>query len=150
MARPSENLGEISTGLGDVSGTLGDSAHIVDHMSDETPNKTETATKHKEDALDRASDRNNQSDGDHEVDDWSEKQIGFLAGALLSRVKARKGTEEAKAAASSVSLYSQGGEQGGGGCNSIVRLDVRARIRRNGVSLAGHANENFRTEQKLK
>ncbi|MGN8023016.1 hypothetical protein ACTJJ7_20115 [Phyllobacterium sp. 22229] len=32
----------------------------------------------------------NGSDGDHEVDDWNEKQIGFLAGALLSRVTARK------------------------------------------------------------
>lgn len=32
----------------------------------------------------------NQSDGDHEVDDWNEKQIGFLARAILSRVTARK------------------------------------------------------------
>lgn len=36
--------------------------------------------------------QNNQSDGDHEVDDWNEKQIGFLARTILSRVKARKET----------------------------------------------------------
>lgn len=34
----------------------------------------------------------NQSDGDHEVDDWNEKQIGFLARTILSRVTARKET----------------------------------------------------------
>lgn len=36
--------------------------------------------------------QNNRSDGDHEVDDWNEKQIGFLAGTILSHLKARKET----------------------------------------------------------
>lgn len=47
----------------------------------------------------------NHSDGDHEVDDWSEKQIGFLAARVLSDVaKARKRTEGANAVAPSVSI----------------------------------------------
>ena len=46
----------------------------------------------------------NQSDGDHEVDDWSEKQIGFLAARILSDVKARKETEGANYMAPSVSI----------------------------------------------
>ncbi|MET3648062.1 hypothetical protein [Phyllobacterium ifriqiyense] len=47
----------------------------------------------------------NRSDGDHEVDDWSEKQIGFLAARVLSDVaKARKRTEGANAVAPSVSI----------------------------------------------
>lgn len=72
----------------------------------------------------------NQSDGDHEVDDWSEKQIGFLAARVLSDVaKARKKTEGANAAAPSVSIAqaSLGGREdvasnlnGVGGAEKIV------------------------------
>ncbi|PSH68571.1 hypothetical protein CU102_12465 [Phyllobacterium brassicacearum] len=90
-----------------------------------------------------------ESDGDHDADGF--ELIGVLAECILSRAKARKKTEEANAVASSVSFCSQHrGEQGGVGCNSVVKVDVRARILRNGVSLAGHANENFRTEQPIK
>ncbi|NTS30695.1 hypothetical protein HQ945_05465 [Phyllobacterium sp. BT25] len=143
MAGPSENLGEISTGLGDVSDNLGDSAHMVDHMS-EPLNTTETATKHVNDGA------NNQSDGDHEVDDWSEKRIGFLVeGVLSSARKTRKKTGEANAAASPVSMSAApGGVKSAN--NPINRLAVRARMRKNGVSFAGHANENFRAEKQIK
>lgn len=50
----------------------------------------ETVTKHERQAQDGANGING-SDGDHTVDDNFES-IGFLAGTILSRVKARKET----------------------------------------------------------
>jgi hypothetical protein len=100
--------------------------------------------------------------------DTNWQQIGFLVTRVLSSaVQARKEREEANAAASSLSFYSPpGGEQGGKmDCNgndqetaytakepeaNVIRLDVRARIRRTGSILDGHANENFRTEKQIK
>jgi len=142
MAGPSENLGEISTGLGDVSCTLGDSAHMVDHMS-QTPNETETATKHTDDGL------AGYEDGDL---DTGFEQIGFLVTRVLSSaVQARKEREEANAAASSLSFAqaSLGGLEEVAS-NSVIRLDVRARIKRSGITMGGHANENFTAEKQIK
>ncbi|MBB3234404.1 hypothetical protein [Phyllobacterium endophyticum] len=86
----------------------------------------------------------NQSDGDHTVDDWN--SIGDLARTILSGVKARKkATEDV---APSVADFAQSREDVAS--NQIVRRVVRAGNRRKGCSLAGHDNENFRTEQQVK
>jgi hypothetical protein len=95
-----------------------------------------------------------ESDGDHDADNWTEKQIGFLAKRILSRVKARKKTEEVDAAACSVNFAQAA--IGGAANNHDDTPDltagpiIRAHIGRNGYSLAGRANENFRTEKQIK
>jgi hypothetical protein len=120
-------------------------------MTKQPTEPLEEETSKTEQARDGANDSSNHSDGDHTVDDWSEKQIGFLAERVLSSaIEARKKTGEATALASPVDFA----QASLGGLEDVasksIRSAVRAGNRRKGCTLFGHDNENFMAEQKTK
>lgn len=73
-----------------------------------------------------ANGHDNQSDGDHQIDDWSEKRIGNLARRVLSM--ARKKATGAEVAPVAAFAQAPGGvgasneKRGGGGAVSVVTV----------------------------